>query len=333
MGRVFPGSAPQRYVCPDTYTLPTHCFPIHKISLEAALHVSACSRTAMLTPYWTGAPLARSWDPFHTKPKVIFYDERHTSQPRIADNGVEHYRLLIRALAEADKKLRALSVLGMQHGRVVGLPLFIFNGGTKLGCECMRLATVIPRLETFELHLLSMIPVLSHARLWPDIGGLSELLGSMTCLKHLDLSLPENCYYNPPSLYPIKGVFPKTKSWPTLESLILHNIATTADDLLHLLTRQMPSLKQLRIGGIFLETGTWVKLFQNVAQSKRLHSVKFDAGLLCCYQSGAMICELPTCVHRGLERLVTREESNSFHLCADDEHSIVLHDEYCPTAE
>ena len=285
---------------------------------------SACSRELqprapynlpfnVLTVYIVGSPLVRSWDPFVTRPNTFFNGDGQEA----SKNGVRHFQILTRALSAADKKPKTLIFKGLQdRDYTLGLRNVLFDRGIDLGHDFVQLIASISGVERFELDILAMSVIgrnWSHVDERPPIEGLASLLGSMSCLKHLVLVLPEPFGFH--TLDTVDKVFPKVNSWVSLETLRLDNTSTSAGHLLHLFTVQMPNLKNLQLGETLLGEGTWRNVFEALAQSKQLRCFSIDrCSLLVEFDHETEDFEevIPKHVRRHVENFVTGAGGNPY---------------------
>lgn len=203
-------------------------------------------------PFLSRSPLARSWNPWHLRPK------------RSKDYGLEHFSLVIQALSRTQKRIEKFKCESLVRK---GLPpaAFARNGITEQFHH--HLANALWQLRRLDLKITPR----SHDSVDHNnaevIGLLPYLLEQTTGLRRLSLvlssiehvrevgrsSVPllDNVYYT------YSQVFSNRGTWQHLEYLFVTGLAIHALDMFFLLLNQMPQLQGLCLSHIDLLSGTW----------------------------------------------------------------------------
>lgn len=222
-----------------------------------------------------GSHLARNWSIFHCRPASWEWGPRTKRNLTYkAGNGAEHYRVLVSALVQAQRRIRAFQTGPAGPFSRCAVPPYVFDANLKT-----RKATplqfhndkVIAFSGVEELGLrFAAYGYQDTPKLFKNIANLPALLRSMDHLKHLELRLPDHKQSFLYSYYSYNQVFPKNMRWESLKLLKLFTISIAATDFILLLLDAMPELKHLEMGEISLSRGCWQGIFEALKQMHRL---------------------------------------------------------------
>ena len=214
-----------------------------------------------------GSLLARNWSLFHVHPADWIWEQDPMSSAYAKPHGTGHYFIIVSALVRAQRKIRNFSIYD--------IPPEIFNRSdhskpSVLGLDIVAFAG----LEMLNLSLASWCAGESHiftSEICPNIDGLRIMLSSMTRLKTLNLCLPDT------GRYEYDQVFPNDAIWTQLETLAFFDLSSKTTDVLDLLTFQMPKLRNLTIGDIYLSDGIWEGVIECLQQYSKLSNLDIDS--------------------------------------------------------
>lgn len=222
----------------------------------------------------TGSPLARSWNPWHLRPK------------RSEDAGSEYLSLMVRALSKTKKHIKHFECQS-RHPRIYeGLSPWDFAMYNMTQRFPRQMTIALCQLESLKLQITPRRYDLVDQENTKALGFLPQLLEQMTGLKRLDLvlitaerirkerrlsltPLGETCYT-------YSQVFPPLGKWQHLEHLYLNGLAIHGLDMYFLLFHQMPRLLRLWLNRIDLLEGSW----DGVVEALRLRGAWFPWELL-----------------------------------------------------
>ena len=238
---------------------------------SVALECSWISNHSPLEP-GKGSHLARNWNIFHCRPASWDWGPRTKwVLTHKAGHGAAHYRILVSALAQAQRRIRAFQI---GPGPRCAVPPYVFNANLKTRkAKPLHFHddNVIAFSGIEELGLqFATYGFKNTAKLFENIANLPALLRSMDHLKHLDLRLPGYHFGFLYSYYSYNQVFPKTVRWESLKLLKLFRISIAATDFILLLLDAMPELKHLEMGDINVSRGCWQGIFEALKQMHRL---------------------------------------------------------------
>ena len=263
-----------------------------------------------------GSRLARSWSLFHCRPARWDW-ELHTYRgcPYKASNGAEHYHILVSALVQAQRRIRAFQTSSDSR---CALTPYVFDRDRKTrSAKPLQFhndnVTAFAGVEELGLRLGANGHT-ENPKLFQNIAGLSAVLGSMDHLKRLELRLPVLMYCMS-TLYTYDQVFPTNVRWENLEVLKLFQLSIGATDFLLLLLDAMPGLRQLEMGVIILSQGCWEGVFEALKQMHRLRVLRIPDGEKL-YQRGDREHSVDYFAHGGLcHQLTTYVMNGTRHPC------------------
>lgn len=219
----------------------------------------------------TGSPLARNWSMFHTYPHEWEWMPKDYGPNLIsgATDGADHYWAITCALIRSQRKIQTFEV-GEYTSNAI--PPYVFDR-SQLGTLSSHGLDIVAfsGLKVFRISIAAYGDE-KTPQFFPKMDGLRFLLGSMHHLEVLELNLPGEPE-DRPTIYAYTQIFPKEGLWNQLTMLSLHHFASSATDLLVLLTRRTPNLKELRLGMVEL-LGTWEGVIECMTQS--MHLLRFD---------------------------------------------------------
>ena len=214
-----------------------------------------------------GSPLARSWHPFHARPR---YWDFGPGMPVKQTSACKDFWTLAYALSEAEKTgIRSLSI----RSRLPPLAFCVPSGGRQGHLDYVVAAYC--KLEHLELCFAGCSEAMVES--YGNLHGLQSMLESMTVLKRLELNLPKDVN-DPKVFFPYTMIFPGNGHWPHLTTLTVRNLAIGTKDLATLLITKMPSLRHLGFGNIRLLDGSWEGIVEYLRVAKRLDSFQLDLG-------------------------------------------------------
>ena len=208
-----------------------------------------------------GSRLARSWSPFHAHPGGIV-----TGTGIEAFKPVEDFRDLTFALSKARVTgLRELSIecalpppaLNIFPDRLLG---FMGDG-----------MSVYAGLDNVKLSLPGWCANPLSDWFHPD-HKVSLMLGCMPNLKRLELELPDDLISDPVHYFPYTVMFPRNGHWPQLTAFTVGNLEISTKNLVTLFIKEMPNVRHLAFGKIYLEDGTWEAIVEFLRILHRLSS-------------------------------------------------------------
>lgn len=219
-----------------------------------------------------GSHLARNWNIFHCSPQRWDWGPS-TSQSYLGNvwDGAEHYRILISALAQAQRHVRAFQT-GPDMWSAV--PPYVFDRSRKTrSAQPIKFyydnVTALSGVEELILRFATYGSA-KTCELFKNISAFPTILGSMNRLKGLELRLPNGMYNDPPVYYTYDQVFPKNMRWDNMKLLRLFQISFGATEFILLFLDGMPELEYLAIGEIVLSQGSWEGIFEALKQMHRL---------------------------------------------------------------
>lgn len=222
----------------------------------------------------SGSPLARSWNPWHLRPK------------RSEDAGFEYLSLMIRALSKTKKHIKHFECQSRYPRIYEGLSPWHFAMYNMTQRFPRQMAIALCKLESLNLQITPSRFDPVDQENTKALGFLPQLLEQMTGLKKLHLvlltaerikkerrlsltPLGETCYT-------YSQVFPPLGKWQHLEHLHLSGLALHGLDMYFLLFHQMPRLLRLWLNRIDLLEGSW----DGVVEALRLRGAWFPWELL-----------------------------------------------------
>lgn len=222
----------------------------------------------MLFKRLNGSPLARKWNVFHGCPPSwsgIPQCEQLTSL-RGTTEWADHYWAITCALVRSQRKIQTFE---LSPSYIWCVPAHVFDRSQMKNISYHGLDVVaFSGLRHLKISIAPDVVGISPG-LYPDMDGLQCLLGSMHNLELLDLRLPRNIQ-GKPAFHTYDQIFPKEGHWSQLTTLSLCNLASSAADLLTLLTGRMPNLRDFQLGSVELLTGTWEGVIECMMQSMHL---------------------------------------------------------------
>ena len=229
-----------------------------------------------------GSHLARSWSILDCRPASWEWGRRNKWDLSVGD-GAEHYRILVSALVQAQRRIRAFQT---RSGSKCAVAPSVFDTSLKTRKAKplqFRADNTIAFSEVEELGLrLASYGNFHYPQLYDtdNIANLPALLGSMGNLKLLELRLPAlNRSYR---YYTYDQVFPRNMRWENLKALKLFKIYIGATDLILLFLNAFPRLEHLEMGKIDLSQGCWEGVFEALKQMNRLRVLRLpNEGRLC----------------------------------------------------
>ena len=259
----------------------------------------------------SGSPLARSWHAFFPGPRDwIVKDDK--DQPRGPD-GARHYLIISSALAQAQKRLRKFR-FGHSQPLPPGLPPYVWNSSDNLNAG--NEIAAFSGLEEFGITLASFLDT-HHDKTTTvarNMHHLQLLLASMDQLITLNLTLPSlwngswwfvrRDHVRP--LYAQEQVFSAASVWSKLTEFKLISMSTTAQDLLLLLVFQMPKLRHLELGDIYLSEGTWHTVIEGLKQSNRFSSFRISPSMSLRHRGGITFMSHVSRFLKPVENYITR---------------------------
>lgn len=221
----------------------------------------------------TGSPLARDWNVFYMCPQgwhFVPHQYAHESLMGAADNGADHYWIIIAALLRSQRKIKTFE---MGDQTYCSFPPIVFDRTRKenfnfYGHDIVALS----HLQVLKLSV-AQFGEENTPELFPNLDGLRFLLRSIHQLRVLGLDLPEFSEART-AFYKYSQVFPQKGQWKQMTSLSLYAISSSAADFLTLITRRMPALSHLQLGMIGLDRGDWEGVIECMKHS--MHLSRFD---------------------------------------------------------
>ena len=205
-----------------------------------------------LSPTLSGSPLARSWIPWHLRPK------------RSDDAGFEHLFLVVQALSGTKRRVKHFKCHSWVREGLSPLDFAVYD---MTDVFARHMVNALRQLQTLELQIT---PHEYHFIDFPDIdalGYLPQLLEQLTNLRYLKLILISAERINrvrrlkrtplSDTCYSYSQIFPRHGKWERLESLHVSGLAIDGLDMVFLLLHQMPHLKNLWLHRIDLLQGRW----------------------------------------------------------------------------
>ena len=233
-----------------------------KVGIETSDSFYPSYSQHIASPSLSGSPLARSWVPWHLRPKWS------------NDAGFKHLWLVIQALSRTKRCLKHFNNLSPT---LEGLSPYDFAAYKITDKFARHMVIVLGQLQTLELQITPR----EHLDRGNNdaLGYLPQLLEQLTNLRYLKLilnsteSLPgENLLltisrHDP--CYSYSQVFPQQGKWERLEWLHLSGLAIDGLDMVFLLLHQMTQLKRLWLHYIDLLKGKW----SGVVEALRIRAV------------------------------------------------------------
>ena len=223
------------------------------------------------SPSLSGSPLARSWAPWHLRPR------------RSNDAGFKHLSLTIQALSRTERRVKHFDCRFWVNK---GLSPWDFAKYNMTDSLAQPMTIALRQLQTLKLQTT---PCRHHDTDHGNISALvylPQLLEQLADLRCLTLGLTPAEYIDGLRLsvltsfrgtcYSYSQVFPRHGKWERLEQLHLAGLATDGLDMLFLLLHQMPHLKRLRLRRIDLLRGSW----SGVVEALRFRAVRSPWELL-----------------------------------------------------
>ena len=217
------------------------------------------------SPTLSGSPLARSWVPWHLRPR------------RSNDAGFEHLSLTIQALSRTKRRVKHFHCRSWVDE---GLSPWDFARYNMTDTLAQPMSIALRQLQTLGLQLS---PRRHHDIDHGNIGALVylpqllEQLADLRCFnlrltsaEHIDRLRSSTLASFSEFCYSYSQVFPQHGTWERLERLQLSGLAIDGFDMLFLLLHQMPRLKRLRLQRIDLLTGRW----SGVVEALRFRAVR-----------------------------------------------------------
>ena len=109
----------------------------------------------------------------------------------------------------------------------------------------------------------------------PDLNS-SYTTDHQSSQSHYESWLPYITQHRPGLYYMYQQVYLPAKTYPALTEVTLHNIASSADNLLCFLLIQMPNLKHVQLGPTQLTEGSWKSVIECLRQYNRFSSFQYS---------------------------------------------------------
>ena len=224
-----------------------------------------------------GSPLARSWHPFHAHPEGWVFD---SDKPLRGNSPKRDFFRVAVALSEAGKPtIRNLSV----ESNLVPAT-FVAQSDAAEGPANSAMAAY-HTVEDLKLCLAAYAKE-PMAHIHDNLHYLHRLLISMTVLKRFELILPDDFLNKPMRLFSYAKVFPRTGLWTQLTTFTISNLEIGTKDLITLLLRQIPNLRQLTLGNMVLLDGEWEGIIEYLRVASRLSSFWFTGRFMLLHRGG-----------------------------------------------
>ena len=245
-----------------------------------------------------GSNLARNWSIFHCRPRRWSWRPAKRRGYLQAPDGAEHYRILVSALSHAQRRIRSFRTGECYRSTV---PPYVFDRSRKTRSAKPTSfhhdnITAFSGMEELVLRFADYGEA-NTVELFRNVAGLPAVLGTMHCLKGLELQLPDSWHEDDlPNYYTYDQVFPEKMLWDKMKLLNLSQISIGATDLILLLLDAMPALTHLELDEIMLSQGSWEEVFEAIKKMHRL-------------------CASPISDYVGLYRPGGRELSQDYNIC------------------
>lgn len=238
-------------------------------ALISGLHSLTRLKTVKLRDDWPssaklggqGSRLARSWNPLHAHPGGVV-----TRTGLEAFKPVEDFRDLTFALSKARVTgVRELSIeCAFPPPALRSMPSqtrgFMGDG-----------MSAYARLDNLKLSLCGWCANPLSDWYLPD-HKVNLMLGSMKTLKRLELELPDDLFSDPAHCTPYTVMFPRDGHWPQVTTFTVRNLAISTKNMVTLFIKEMPSVRHLTFGKIYLTDGTWEAIVEFL---RILHRLSF----------------------------------------------------------
>lgn len=218
-----------------------------------------------------GSPLARSWHPFHARPRCWLLLDDGGTRPLDSSRASADFWALAFALLKAGKS----GIRKLLFQTVMAPTVFTKRSSEK---HLDHGAAVYCEVEDLKLSFAED-PKAPMIDLGDNLHGLQRMLKCMKVLKRFELRLPGDFEIEPPDFLSYARVFPGDGHWPHITTFTLQNLAIGTQDLITLTTTKMPSLRHLEFGNINLLDAHWEGVIEYLRVSDRLSSfnLKLDS--------------------------------------------------------
>ena len=232
---------------------------------DSCMSRSPADNVDLSGPYFYGSPFGRAWGLSHPNPRGWV---QKTSPEENFATGHEEFQIITIALSQSQRRIRWFHISTS--------PVSIF------GSEVTKILVnhsinAYSSLESLTLCFNGFDVSREMSVEHKSLPGLQALLGSMSGLRRLMLSLPSEWYGNKFLNY--RQVFPTDGTqWTRLTKLDISTLAISVKDLVHLLTSKMSSLRELTFSNIELLEGRWEGVIEFLKVYMRLLSFTLDEG-------------------------------------------------------
>ena len=204
------------------------------------------------SPTLSGSPLARSWVPWHLRPR------------RSNDAGFEHLILVIQALSGTKRRVKHFHCQSWVREGLSPWGFAVYHMTDRFA---RHMTIALREIQTLELQITPRrYNIIDHGNI-DALGYLPHLLEQLANLRYLKLVLISAERINRVHLsiltplsdtcYSYSQVFPQRCKWERLERLHLSGLAIDGLDMVFLLLHQMPQLKRVWLHRIDLLQGRW----------------------------------------------------------------------------
>ena len=200
----------------------------------------------------SGSPLARSWNPWHLRPKRSDYQ------------GPKYVSYVMHALSTTDHKIKRFECLSSSR---IGRSAIDFANYDLTDKFPHQMQISLCQLKNLCLQITPRSFIATKNEEGEGLGFLPQLLEQLTGLESLYLKLiaisnPRKERQSPwtllnDSCYTYNQIFPRLGKWQHLQSLHLAGLAIDGIDLTILLLYQMPQLQDLSLYRVELLEGKW----------------------------------------------------------------------------
>lgn len=214
--------------------------------------------------YFYGSPFGRTWQLSHPHPHERF----HTA---------EAFKIITTALSQSQRQLRSF--------KIFRLPVSVFdpndddikNGSISAYSSLEHLVVVFSRAYKNNYFAPTYLPVIQ------------ALLGSMSRLRSLQLSVPSDRWNRGPSCDIYWKIFPTDGTqWIALTKLNIFGFKVSVKNLCHLLKIRMPNLRELRFREVELLKGRWEGVIEFLKTSMHLLSFPMQENWTLFHQRGEL---------------------------------------------
>lgn len=241
------------------------CNAWHTMTLSDYRRKWSDKRTKDLSePYFYGSPFGPVWGLSHPKP--CSWNRRAHHAEGFA-TGREEFQIITTALSQSQRHIRLF--------RISPLPVSIFESNITEPL-LNHIINAYSGLEDLTLGLHEDNELTEVSVEYKRLPDLHALLGSMSGLRRLSLTLPHN-KWDGNALLNCRQIFPTNGTqWMRLNALYIQALLTSAKDLLNLLTVKMPNLRELYLSQVTLLEGRWEGVIESLKTSMKLLSFPLD---------------------------------------------------------